>query len=204
MIIKKIAKLCRERKDLVSLNHNGEMWVGTTYGALYLLDTLPEMSADQIMTMFDYSEKVKRGMNCLDGEIYKQLIEYQDSNDAQISDYQKTVIDDTDVIVFRKPNNGIIICDSHIFEPFADSEKDTGLYYFLREDPSGFEYIAVKAGLQLIGIVMPTLFRVETLTEWLASTQQLLLDIEDMVTRAEAEAEGSPRTDEEKNQLKLT
>lgn len=199
MVIKKITKLCREQRALESMNYGGDLWVGTGF-ALYSLGALPEMSVEQVATMFDYNEKTKKNMVLREATNWKVVIDKDDDYGSQFSENpEKAVVSNMDVYVFRKGSE-VIMCNADLFAPFEDLEEETGLFYYLRRmmvQNEMYDIIAVKAGFTLVGLVLPIRILPEQLEAWIARQQQLLLDVQAQLDKVKALAAADEEDDED-------
>lgn len=201
MIIKKIAKLCRERRRLVNFNHKGKLWVGTDF-AFYSLGEMPDMSVDQISTLFDYTEKAKKKMTFADGYMWKPLLYSEDPAENQFGEKspEDAVIKGQPIKIFRKDNGDVIFCDAELFAPFEDEEDVNGLFYFLRRY-SNFDVIAVKSGFELVGLILSMNFSKEKISAWISDEQRLLIDVQGYLDRMSQKPQDDMELEDDDEQL---
>lgn len=201
MIIKKIAKICRERRGLVNFNHKGKLWVGTHF-AFYSLCEMPDMSVDQIATLFDYNEKTKKRMSFSDGYVWKPLLYGEDlpENQFDAKSPEDAVINGQPVKIFRKNDGDVIFCDATLFAPFEDEETTNGLFYFLRRYANA-DVIAVKSGFELVGLILSMNFSKEKISAWISDEQRLLFDVQGYLDRLSQKPQNEMELEDDDEQL---
>ena len=174
MIIKKIAKMCRERKTLLSTYFRGTtLWVGT-HSALYALNGLPDMTGEQIAVMFDFNDKLQRDINYTEADILDLPISQECAGEIRLDEPDEAIVGGSEVKVFRYGER-IMFCDADLFEPMKDLNENVGLFYYLRKW-NGSDIIAVHSGLELIALIMPRQMQPESMTDWCERQRQLALE----------------------------
>ncbi|MBP0983069.1 MAG: hypothetical protein J6A19_05020 [Oscillospiraceae bacterium] len=181
MIIKKIAKMCRERKTLLSTYFRGTtLWVGT-YSALYALNGLPDMTGAQIAVMFDFSDKLQKDINYTNADILDLPISQEFAGEIRLDEPDEVIVSGSEVKVFRYGER-ILFCDADLFEPMKDLNENVGLFYYLRKW-RGSDIIAVHSGLELVALIMPRLMQLDSMKDWCDKQRQLIVDIESYVAQ---------------------
>ncbi len=152
MKIKSIASICKNNKTIMLYEGESCQWIGNG-AAWYPLYNLPTLSEEHIFTMFDIPDEKKE----------KYLFQHFDSmpefclNDACDNEVQ---LERADMLICKDGStyepliteNGIIFINERYLAPFADCVDGIDLYE--RKTPSGQQYIAVKEGFLLLGIVL--------------------------------------------------
>ena len=199
MIIKKIAKQCRDSKHLSSTFHHDELWVSSG-AAVYSLGNMPYMTNDQIATMFDFSDKVRKSMYFSERVVADEKVLYNDLADEVL--YEEEPLNITvgaiDLMIFRNPDR-ITFCKSELLEPVSDIDQNI-LRYSLRRTSIG-DVIAVKAGFQLVAIIDSYVPSPELLLKWRDNEMALIAEVENYAVQLAVERAESEK--HEKNQLTL-
>lgn len=173
MIIKKLAKICREHKSLTVCVTNDGMWAGT-HNALYAMNGIPTMNADSLMKVFDWTEKVKRSVNVLEGVELDRL--YDDSGDTVLEEPPRYVMMGTENYrIFRERDMLYFVPEEYfdIIKDFAGGEE----FFLLRKIPGQPDSIVVRQGLIPVAVLIPAQLNDDFLQGWCAGYNDLIADI---------------------------
>lgn len=193
MIIKKIAKQCREHRTIISMFKHDTLWVGH-YAAVYALSGLPDMTGEQIAVSFDFSEKQKKDTNYTEGETLNLPVEDEHEGEWSLKPPEDAVINGSDMKVFRHGGK-ILFCDAEAFEPLKDLKENVGLSFSIRMW-SKTPLVAVRSGFFLVALIAPMSFQTETLKDWCDKQRQLIVDVEDYVAQLALEKAEDEALDE--------
>lgn len=193
MIIKKIAKQCREHRTIISMFKSDTLWVGH-YSAIYALSGLPDMTGEQIAVSFDFSEKLKKDTNYTEGEALGLPVEDKHEGEQSLNPPDDAVINGSDMKVFRHDGK-ILFCDAESFEPLKDLKENVGLSFSIRKWGKT-SLVAVRSGFFLVALIAPMSFQAETLNDWCDKQRQLIVDVEDYAVQLALEKAENEALDE--------
>lgn len=156
MVIKEIAKLCKERKNiqLFADRRNRVQWISDGIAA-YPLYGMPWLDEDTVLTVMDIEEK--------DREKYRVKAEEEIPDEIHTED-----TDDTEKILpppglsiqykgqLWQPaitSMGLYFFNPKYLRPLKDLEEPPEIYE--REAESGTPYLVAKAGLMVVAVILP-------------------------------------------------
>lgn len=157
MKLKKIEQILKQNKTIILYHGPDDIQFLSDGAALYPMFNLPELTKESIFTMFDIPEE----------KASKFLFEIRAL--SQTLDVNVKDIDPTENLLERskisiclngikleplKTSQGIRYINTRYLEPFADIETGYEIYERTRTD--GMLYFAIKSGLILRGIVLPS------------------------------------------------
>lgn len=154
MKINKIASLLKKGKTIHLYDGTDCQWVSTGY-ATYSLAGLPWLEEKNIVTMFDIPED-QRGKYYFEHKELPQTMNFSDTDKTEgVIDSEHIKIGTHGCILkIFQTSSGAAFVDSDLLVPFKDSLDY--LEYYERHTVDGKVYIAVKNGLTLIGIILPS------------------------------------------------
>ena len=158
MKVKKIAAACKSRGVAQLLDYTDRdgvvrQWISTD-ASIYPVEKMPYLTEDHLCTLLDLSEK----------QIEKMRITHEDApagicfDDAADGELQASAFafgityGGADITAYSVKGETFFVNWS-LLEPIAIEHRDAELW--LRKQPSGTPYFAVKAGLLCVGFVWP-------------------------------------------------
>lgn len=155
MIIKNIAKLCRESRYLaIHQAADGVQWIGNGH-AFYAVPSLPQMTFDQACAAFDYNDKVKK--NIIEGKNETNNNYFILSDNFPFETYIEEAPEDISMNgrsfkMFRCAGR-VFFINSEFLLPVADiSEK----MYYMRY-VGDMPLLCVKRGLLIVAVIHPSI-----------------------------------------------
>ena len=152
MKVRKIIKLCKDRRQVQTVMHEGTQWIGNG-SSLYPLYRAPLFGKEELCYAYDINEKQSSEM------MYREL---QEIEGFSLKDYEETETEAQGLpiainkmgytLLPFKTEEGIYFVDRKYLEPFGD-EDEVRLYK--RNRPDGAVYFVAKAGFVILGIIMP-------------------------------------------------
>lgn len=172
MKLGKIVSLCKKQKRIVLFdrrNEQGEVieqWIGDGT-ACYLADGLPILSAATVGALFEVPAKDAEKWDIRE-EILPPSIDFEDTADGEtiLEEYGVSLNFRGITLKAMHVHGEPIFADVRYLSPFLDSLEST--FLFRRTTPGGLEYIAVKVGFILKGIVPPCRIESERFIESLS------------------------------------
>jgi len=152
--------MCKNRGSLFlydRVNESGEtteQWLGTG-GAAYPLAGLPHMTEEHLLTLFDITAKQREAMHFAHTQLTGSRINHGDADDSEVR------LDDLDLTLGYNgrrirpylTSSGPEFMDCAYLAPLSDAGEWLSIYE--RTTPNGQVYFAAKAGLLLLGVIMP-------------------------------------------------
>ena len=154
MKIKKIEALCKADKRIILYDGDGVQWIGNGLAA-YPLHNMPILNESNVFTLFDVAEK-EREKYYLRSEELPDALDFNDSSDTEVM-LDRVPIDlyiSGHGVASYVGSSRIIFVETRYLAPFIKQEGGFELYE--RFTGTGKPYIAVKSGLFLIGVIMPS------------------------------------------------
>lgn len=154
MKIKKVEALRKSDRRIILYEGDGVQWIGNGCAA-YPLHNMPVLDENNVFTLFDIAEK-DREKYLLRSEELPDALDFNDSSDTEIMLDRISIdlyINGCDVAPYVG-SSGIIFVETRYLAPFIKQEGGFELYE--RFTKIGKPYIAVKSGLFLIGVIMPS------------------------------------------------
>lgn len=154
MKIKAVEAILKGGKTFRIYKNDRCQWLGNGI-AFYPLDDFPELTPDNIFSVFDIPQDKREKFRCEydtfpDGINIKDVDENETLLERDIFD----VIYYDRLLVPLKTSTGLIFVQKSLLKPFG---KDDEYELYLREMPSGTPYVAVKRGWDVYGIIAPVL-----------------------------------------------
>lgn len=154
MKIKKIEALCKADKRIILYDGDRVQWIGNGCAA-YPLHNMPVLDETNVFTLFDVAEK-DREKYYLRSEELPVALDFNDSSDTEV------MLDRVPIDLYISGHgvapyvgsSGIIFVETRYLAPFIKQEGGFELYE--RFTKIGKPYIAVKSGLFLVGVIMPS------------------------------------------------
>ena len=154
MKIKSIANLCKQLKRVFLFEtESGIQWVGDGC-ALYPLFTIPKLGSDSVFAIFDITEKQK------DKILFKSQpvpdgIDLDDIADGEIpiKDIDMRITTGGMTLIPLLTQTGLIFINEKYLAPLSDIPETMELFERMTQD--GHQYIAVKSGMLIYGVVFP-------------------------------------------------
>lgn len=161
MKVKDIAAICRRENQIIIYDDtNGssvQQYVGTG-AAVYKLENLPYLNEDNIITLFDISEKKRE-------DIYINLV--QAPGVLNLEDFApgEVIAEKLNIVITYagtafnaiKTADGVYFINSAYLRPFKNIEQ-TEIYF---RQSKKISYFAVKVGLLLQAVIMPLVIPAE-------------------------------------------
>lgn len=154
MKIKAIEQIIKAAKRIVVFEVNGCQWIGDGRAAYPLYD-LPNLKNGEFFALFDIPDD-KRSKFYFKEQDKPEGIDFSDnSEDERILAREYFAIMKNRSIYEPLPSiQGITFIEQRYLKPFKDEED--GIYLTERISADGRPYIAVKNGLFLLGIIIPS------------------------------------------------
>ena len=155
MKVKDIAAICRRENQIIIYdNTNGssvQQYIGTG-AAVYKLENLPYLNEDNIITLFDISEKKRE-------DIYINLVQAPGVLNLEDFASGEVIAEKLNIVITYagtafnaiKTADGVYFINSAYLHPFKNIEQ-TEIYF----RQGKISYFAVKVGLLLQAVILPT------------------------------------------------
>lgn len=175
MIIKKLAKLCREHGLLAFSYKDDEMWVGVPGRCMYLLSGIEIIGVDSLKCVFDWSEKQKSKIETM--EVNYSSFADRESEDKQFAQpARRTSIGGSDYLVFQM-GSVLYFVNAQYLEPIRDKIEGGQCYAFLRSRCANTPAIVIKNGLIDIAVFEPEQMSIDRINTWVEYNEKLISDI---------------------------
>lgn len=161
MKVKDIAAICRRENQIIIYDDtNGssvQQYVGTG-AAVYKLENLPYLNEDNIITLFDISEKKRE-------DIYINLVQAPGLLNLEDFAPGEVIAEKLNIVITYagtafnaiKTADGVYFINSAYLRPFKNIEQ-TEIYF---RQSKKISYFAVKVGLLLQAVIMPLVIPAE-------------------------------------------
>ncbi len=174
MIIKNIAKICRESLAVrIYRSNGGEQWIGTS-AAMYYVPNLPPLTVAQACEIFDYKQKIKNAI------CERPMADTSDAAELFVDDYpheiyieelpQDIAIRGDLYKVFSCQGVNFLINDLYL-APLADIGENT--IYCMRlykETP----ILCIKNGMVAAAVIAPRKFTREIIDDEISSMENVI------------------------------
>lgn len=154
MKLQKIKSLCTKSATILVYETVGCLWIGDGAG-IYPVYNLPELTNEQIYTLFDIPEDGRGKVRISRQPLPSTALNFEDNDPLEVP-LERVPLGieyaGDKLLPFIGEDRRVIYIKADHLTPFADSKEGYGLY--LRGDGS-VNYVAVKKGLLLIGIIIP-------------------------------------------------
>lgn len=154
MKIKKVIALCKEAGQFC-IYEGKQQWLGEG-GAIYPLHGAPEFDDETICKAYDIPPK-KAAEYIFRHEDFPAEFTEDDQNEHEIPIERKLLSFEwrNEQYTAYEASTGAVVLNRRYLDPFDDPD---GVMLFERRTDKGQMYFAVKAGMLLVGIIMPVAF----------------------------------------------
>ena len=153
MKIKSIAAICKKQKSVIIHNTDTEGVILNTGAAAYMCMGLPKVTEKELLAIFDIDPCKWGGWRvCIQPVSGKLNFEDNDSDEELINRADVTFCYQGVEIAPLMTSSGIIFLDTKYLVPFSDLDS---YELYERITSEGSPYIAVKAGMILVGLILP-------------------------------------------------
>ncbi len=154
MVLKKIARLCKEHGSLRLWDGRGEQWLGDV-GAAYSMAGAPELDEATAAFLLDLTEK---DLEKIDVKYYGHPPEGVDFSDADENDRPVTLPSHRLTSGGREllavhTSAGVQLFNPDYLEPLKDLRN--GLEWYERQTEGGLTYLVAASGWVLRAVIMP-------------------------------------------------
>lgn len=172
MIIKNIAKVCRESNSL-AVHHTAlhEQWVGDG-SAMYNVSGLPVMQAEQFLSIFDYTSKVRNNICVYDNLAFTadKLLCDEYADEIYIDDIPEDIPLRGKIYKMFDCAGMIFLINAAYLLPLADADDE--ISYFMRYHDNR-PVLCAKRGLIAQAVIMPAIFPRDVIAEHCARLTEL-------------------------------
>lgn len=153
MKLKAVESICKSSKTVIIYRNDRCQWIGNGT-AFYPMDEFPEITTEDILSIFDVSEDKREKFFCK-YETFPNGINLEGADENEIlldRDLFDVFYDGKHLLPLKTPT-GIIFIQKKLLKPFGEDTYEL----YLRELPSGTPYVVVKSGWFLLGAIAPVL-----------------------------------------------
>lgn len=164
MKLNAIGSILKARKTIHIREGAACQWLGDGI-ALYAMYNLPWLNCENVFTLFDITED-NRGKFYLTEQELPEIYNFNDDDSSEELIGERSLFTigfNGRNLIPLKTSRGVLYVDKKYLKPFADLPD--GFELFARTTESGAVYIAVKAGLFILGIIMPFYLDAERVSE---------------------------------------
>lgn len=199
MIIKKLAKLCRERECLAYTYNDDQMWAGVQGECMYLLSGIEVMGVDSLECVFDWSEKQKR-------KVQTALLDFaeisDEIDDVQFPEHSRTAYIIGENYRIFKHRGRLYFIPEVWFDPIRDKLDSGECNAFLRiRGEEAPELIVIKRGFIDIAVFNPAVMSKPLVSAWIEENRGLIRDIE--MDMSEKQLNASEQPERENSQMEM-
>lgn len=152
MKVGKIIKLCKESRMILTVVHDGIQWIGNGH-ALYPLYHAPKLDKESICYAYDVPEEQQAKITYSElTDVETMCLDDYDEYESETERIPVTIIRNGYTLTPYKTEEGMFFIDNKYLWPLND-EDEVRLYK--RTSKGNGTYFAVKAGLVILGIIMP-------------------------------------------------
>lgn len=172
MKINRIASLVKASKTIITTSHNKTLWVSDGWVGWYPLFEMPDnLGEESIFALFDIAEDARGKYQFTIGAFPEGFAVKDDCpGEVQIQERCVSIYLSGKRMQCFFGSLGLEMISVDALKPFSDLEN---VSFFERLTPAGMPYIAVKAGLILVGLLTPMLInREETVDELRKMSEQ--------------------------------
>lgn len=175
MIIKKLAKLCREYGCLAFAYNDDQMWAGIEGRCMYWLSGIEIMGVDSLECVFDWTEKQKKKVSAIEVN-YSDFAEK--TEDKQFPALPRTAhIAGEDHRIYKYGTELYFIPEAWL-EPIRDKLESGECEAFLRVRRDTAPAVVIKRGFIDIAVFEPEPVSEQIIRAWIKEYQGLITDIE--------------------------
>lgn len=158
MKIKKAFDICKRDNNIATYSiTDGELWL-TNGVAAWALNDVPELSEDYICQLYDINDKKREKIHF---HINMEVPEHLNLNDADPKEFPAEPLT-TNLVLQGKGivqpllwERGLVLIEKQYLEPLSDYQEED-ISYWIRYADAEAVYVAVKVGLLLYAIIVPT------------------------------------------------
>lgn len=171
MKIKQIESILKSSKTIIVYEGSECQWLSNGE-AIYPIYNLPPLTEGHIFSMYDIPED-KRDKFYFETRLLPENINFEDidKDEKLLTRSQIGLMINGNHLEPLEVESGLVYINKKYLKPFSDLSDGYELY--VRSSLSGSEYIAVKSGLVLIGIIAPCCVIDEHLIENLKKIYEL-------------------------------
>lgn len=182
MKIKAVEAVCRSENHIYLIGRGDDQWIGSN-GAIYPLHGFPEMNEDNVFAWLGIPEKKRKGFTFTRIPEYIKEYDFGDVSDGERPILRGNITINTSSRSLEplRTTVGVVFLDKAYLKPFGD-----GATFFERKSASGRVYIAIKEGLLLKGIILPSMME-EQFTYELLEIARLTRTAKDFIITRDGE-----------------
>ena len=153
MKLSKIGRILKREKRIITVRVGGTQWIGSG-SCFYPINNMPQLDENALCTLFEIPAEKREDFTISEISI-PAGVSFDDSTAGEmlINKAPMEIIFEGRVLSVLKTQQGALFLNSRYLVPFTDEKNGFELYE--RTDGSGRQYIAVKSGFILLGIIMP-------------------------------------------------
>jgi hypothetical protein len=176
MKLKKVGTFCSREKIFELMDQSDDngvvvQWLGDG-GGFYPMYGLPVLDEEGIYRMFDVSEKARDKTYFHHGQINPVLnVNDFDPSEVEAVDAGVTISYGGRVLLPLYYPGGVLFIQTKYLEPVEDKADYMGLY--VRRMANGGEYVVVKVGMLVTGVIMPMEITDENFVQRLETVAEL-------------------------------
>jgi len=191
MKINRIKRICKMNKSLIlSTDEDGNQWIGNG-AALYRVEGMPELTAGNVLSMFELNEEDVEDKWFIQEETMPSL--YDTSLGEHGDHVEETLITyeyEGDMITAMRIESGELIVSKDIYmSPVADETTEVIVRY---TEPSHLPYLIVRRGFMNIAIINP--LRIRASAETFNEKLQFFSKIFNVMVRQAVAEEGTQKS----------
>lgn len=184
MKIKQIEAILKRDKRIVVFNAPSCQWLSNGVAA-YPAYNLPQLNKENILTFFDVAEGKRSNFHFEESELPTTLnFEDCDATEHILERGSMSIVTQGGVYEPLQTSQGITFIDTRYLKPLSDIADGYELYE--RTTANGRIYIVAKAGLMILGVIMPYELVnerfIDTLETWLRLSRVSLFNREQQAT----------------------
>ena len=164
MIIKAIAKLCKETRNITIFEEEGgTQWISNGYAA-FPLHNMPELDTSTVLTVFDIPEK-DRGKYLVQRKELPAGLNFDDEDGTErlLRPGNLSIGYAGDILETARTSLGLLFYNAAYLKPLNDLENGYEIYE--REDSMGRIYLTAKSGFFLQAVIMPKVLQAPDLAD---------------------------------------
>ena len=174
MIIKNIAKICRESLEVnIYRREHGEQWIGTS-AAMYYVPNLPPLTVMQACEIFDYKQKIKNAIcerPIADTSKLAELFTDDYPHEIYIEEAPQDIAIRGDLYKVFSCQGGHFLINDLYLAPLADIGENT--IYCMRLY-KGTPTLCVKNGMVAAAVIAPRKFTREIIDDEISSMENVI------------------------------
>lgn len=154
MKLKQVEALCKDTGGISIFEGSDCQWLSNGYAA-YAVYNLPKLTKDVIFTLFDIPKDKQNGFRITENDSLLEGLNFDDVDkyETPLKYVGRQFADGKKTLLPLQGSLGLIVIDTKFLKPFSGMSE--GYELCERIDDKGKPYVAVKAGLMLLGVIMP-------------------------------------------------